>query len=100
MPNPFSILIYILPLVYVGTKVVKYLGGIIQARHFAASQPIPSVFVYNQRGSVYFWLSSPWFAPLLESLPFRMGHWVKYIKKDFAWHHKGELHRQELGSDV
>jgi len=100
MFNSISVLFYVIPFVYISTKVVRYCGGIIAARRFAANSPIPCVYVYNQRSSVVFWLLSPWFAPFLEALPWKMGHWIRYIKKDFAWHHKGDLHREELGTDV
>jgi hypothetical protein len=95
-----SILIYIIPVIFVGSRLFRYFSGVYQARKFAALQPIPSVFVYHQRGSIIFWLLSPLFAPFLESLPFKWGQWIRYIKKDFAWSHKGELPLKELGSDV
>jgi hypothetical protein len=100
MFSHFLTFLCVIPFLYFGAKAVKYTSGLIEARRFAASQSLPTVLVYNQRGDLIFWLLSPWIAPILEALPFKMGHWVRYIKKDFAWDHKGALHREELGSDV
>jgi hypothetical protein len=82
------------------TKVFRFWTSLQQARRFAKSSPIPFVTIPFYRGSGWFWLLSPWFAPYLERLPFRLGHWVRYKKRDFSWAHKGKLPREELGSDV
>jgi hypothetical protein len=81
-------------------KVVGFWSSLNQARRFAAASPIPYVTVYWYRESGLFWLLSPWFAPFLEKLPFRLGHWVHYKKRDFSWAHKGKLPREELRSEV
>jgi hypothetical protein len=81
-------------------KAVGLWSSLDQARRFAATSPIPYVTVYWYRESGWFWLLSPWFAPFLEKLPFRLGHWVHYKKRDFSWAHKGKLPREELRSDV
>lgn len=95
-----SVLVFTIPVLVMGKQLMQYLNGIYQARQFVVGQPIPHVFVYNTRGNILFWLLTPWFAPILEALPLRMGHWIRYIKKDFAWAHKGTLPLEELRSDI
>jgi hypothetical protein len=82
------------------SKLFGFWTSLSQARRFAAASPVPYVSVYWYRESGWFWLLSPWCAPFLESLPFGLGHWVRYMKRDFSWAHKGKLPREELGSDV
>jgi hypothetical protein len=90
-------------LLYMGSIFNTYLTTFLQARRFAKSSPLPYVSVYSPRGkilSMLFWIFSPVIAPFFEALPFRLGHWIRYAKKDFAWASKGELHRKDLKSDV
>jgi hypothetical protein len=82
------------------SKVFGFFTSLAEARRFAASSPIPFVTIPWYRESGGFWLLSPWFAPYLENLPFELGQWVRYKKRDFAWAHKGRLPREELKSDL
>ncbi|CZR53265.1 uncharacterized protein PAC_03143 [Phialocephala subalpina] len=103
MIDYLSLALYGVPLVYVSTKVVSYLvwyfTTLNAAKRFGASSPIPAVAVYTPRSSTIIWLSSPYFAPFFEALPFGWGHWFKYVRMDFDWWYKC-LHRTELKSDV
>ena len=56
------------------TKVFGFFTSLSQARRFAAASPIPFVTVYWYREAGWFWMFSPWFAPLFEILPFGLGH--------------------------
>jgi len=100
MIDHISFLVYSVVILFLGTKVLTFFMSLFQGRRFGESSPLPSVTIYIQRDSLIFWLLSPWLAPFIERLPFGCGHWVRYLKRDFAWHTKGNLHRQELGSDV
>lgn len=89
-----------LPVFYLAPKIVWYITTLLDGRRYAAASPLPYVVVYTKRDSVIFWLLSPWLAPIIESLPFGLGHWVRFIKKDYSWASKGILQREELGSDL
>jgi hypothetical protein len=82
------------------SKAFVFFTALAQARRFAAASPIPFVTVPWYREAGTFWLFSPWFAPFIEKLPFGLGHWIHYKKRDFSWAHKGRLPREELKSDV
>ena len=100
MANYIVNLVYTTLFGYLVLKITSYFVSLYQSRRFGASSPLPFVTIYSQTGSWLFWTLSPYLAPFIERLPFGLGHWCLYVKKDFAWHTKGELHRQELDSDV
>jgi hypothetical protein len=100
MLSKVSLVISTLAVVYFGRQFLSYFSSLQQSRRFGKSSPVPSVTIYNSRDSFLFWLLSPWLAPYIEALPFGLGHWCKYSKKDYMWASKGELHREELKSDV
>ncbi|KAH7419802.1 cytochrome P450 [Cadophora sp. MPI-SDFR-AT-0126] len=102
-----SIFLYGLPILFIISKLTKLVSYVSwytttfgEARRFAATSTVPSVTIYSHAGSVIFWLTSTWTAPIIEALPFGWGHWVKYVRKDASWHYKGKLHQEELKSDV
>lgn len=100
MASPVAIFVVLL-IAPQRTKIFRFASWVIEARHFAAlSSSIPYIFVYNDQNSIPFLLVSPWLASILEALPFKMGHWIRYTKKDFAWFDKGSLAQEELGSDI
>lgn len=80
-----SIFLFTAVVALVITKVLNFWPSLSKARRFAAGSPLPYVTVYWTRDSGMFWLFSPLFAPFIEKLPFRWGHWMRYKKRDFSW---------------
>jgi hypothetical protein len=75
------ILLWCVPIVWVGTKVVYYFTSMFEAKRFGASQRLPYISIYTICDSALFWQFSPYLAPFIEVLPFGWGNWVKYVKK-------------------
>jgi hypothetical protein len=65
-------------------KIQFYFTSLYKARQFAKTSPLPSVTIYSPRDYMPFWLVSPWIAPAFEILPFKLGHWIRYVKRDFS----------------
>jgi hypothetical protein len=93
------LLICSIPIVFLAPKILFYFTSLHDARRFAASTTLPCVNIYSPRDNLPFWLFSPWFAPLLEALPFGWGNWIRYVKRDFSWQARGTI-PQKLGSDA
>ncbi|RDL39165.1 uncharacterized protein BP5553_03505 [Venustampulla echinocandica] len=97
MLDYLSLIAYGIPILYFGPYLLSYFTTLFASRRFAKTSPIPSVTVYTWRDSILVWLFSPYIAPFFECLPFRLGHWVLYVKRDFSWCTKGDLARKEVG---
>jgi hypothetical protein len=89
------ILLWCIPIVWFGTKVVWYFTSMFEAKRFGASQRLPYISIYTICDSALFWQFSPYFAPFIEALPFGWGNWVKYVKKVYLQKRKGK--KEETG---
>ncbi|KAH6682921.1 cytochrome P450 [Halenospora varia] len=92
-----SLVVGTLFLVFLGTQVLTYCVSFYQTSQSIKSTWVPKLTCYTWRDDMITWLISPWIAPIVESLPFGWGHWIRYTKRDFNWWSKGDLAREELG---
>lgn len=89
-----------LPILVLFPTLLDYYLSFQDARKFVTKSSLPSVTIFSPRDSTVFFLASAWIPSFVEQLPFRWGHWLRYVKRDFSWASKGDLAREELKSDA